>query len=202
MKKISLLILLVVNYLIKIPFTSQGFFAFTFDQGRDLLVVARMIYEGKLTLIGPTTGLQGIFYGPTWYYFLAPLLFLSHGNPQGVADFIGAFAIITAIAIYFLLQYLTSNTFISLSLALVASMSASWMFAPTLIWSPTLVTFLMVLLIFSVQKIFTNPKPIFFFAIGALTILIGDGGAAFGTVMTLALLISPLIFRREFFKFV
>lgn len=197
---IPLAILFVVNFLIKIPFTSQGFFAFTFDQGRDLLVIARMIYEGKLTLIGPTTGLQGIFYGPTWYYLLAPLLYISGGNPQGVADFIGVFAIVTIFAIYLLLKYLTSDNFISLSLALVASMSNSWMFAPTIIWSPTIVTFLMVLLICSLQKIFASPKPVYYFALGALTILIGDGGAAFGAVMTIALLISPFIFKKEFFK--
>lgn len=196
----SLVILFIVNFLEKIPHTSQGFFAFTYDQGRDLLVVAKMIYEGKLTLIGATTGLQGIFYGPTWYYILAPLLYISDGNPQGVANFIGIFAIVTIFSIYILLKYLTSNTFISLSFTLIASMSSSWMFAPTMIWSPTIVTFLMVLYITLLQKIFTNAKPIHYITLGVINVLIGDGSAAFGAGMTITLLISPFIFRKEFFR--
>src|SRR3989344_1104036 len=199
MKKVlPLLVLLILNFLLKIPFTSQGFFAFTYDQGRDLLVVSRMVYEGKLTLIGPTTGLQGIFYGPTWYWFLAPLLFLSGGNPQGVANFMGAAAILTIFSIYFLIKYITKNPPLALSLSLVASMSKSWMFAPTLIWSPSLVTFFMVLLFFSVYKIFTSPKPVYFFLLGLLTVLVGDGGEAFGVILTAALLLSPLVFRKQF----
>lgn len=195
-----LTIILIVNFLLKIPLSSQGYFAFTYDQGRDLLVVARMIYEGKLTLIGPTTGLQGIFYGPTWYYFLAPLLYISGGNPQAVANFVGTFAILTIFAIYFLFKYQTSNTLLSTLLTLIASLSSYWMIAPILIWSPTLVTFFMVLLFFTVHKIFTKPRPFYFFILGALTILIGDGEAAFGVVMLVAMALLPLIFPRHFFK--
>src|SRR3989304_1888047 len=92
---IGLLILTLVNLLLKIPITAQGFFAFTYDQGRDLLKVAQIVFEHQPTLIGPTSGLQGIFYGPWWYYFLSPILFFSKGNPQGVANFFGLLAVLT-----------------------------------------------------------------------------------------------------------
>lgn len=193
-------VLLVANFLLKMPLTAQGFFAFTYDQGRDLLAVSRMIYEGQPTLIGPTTGLQGIFYGPTWYYFLAPLLYLSGGNPQGVANFIALFSTITILFIYILIKHLTKNALLAFCLAFIASIPSSWMFAPTLIWSPTIVPFLMILLFFCVHKIFTNAKRKYFFALGFLTILIGDGGAAFGDAMAIALVITPFVFKKHFFK--
>ncbi|PWU24051.1 hypothetical protein C5B42_00845 [Candidatus Cerribacteria bacterium 'Amazon FNV 2010 28 9'] len=53
---------------------------FVYDQGRDALEV-QQILEGHLTLIGPTTGLTGVFLGPFYYYFLTPLYVLGQGNP-------------------------------------------------------------------------------------------------------------------------
>src|SRR3989344_8060735 len=132
---LGLSIVFIVAVLIKLPHNSQGFFAFAYDQGRDLLAVARIIYEGHFTLIGPTTGLQGIFYGPWWYYFLSPLLFFSKGNPQGVANFFGLLAVLTVIFLFFLLRKVTGSSILAFSLALIASMSSSWMLGPTLIWN-------------------------------------------------------------------
>ncbi len=41
------------------------------------------ILGGDLTLIGPTTGLQGLFLGPLWYYIGVPGFLLSGGSPIG-----------------------------------------------------------------------------------------------------------------------
>lgn len=58
-----------------------GNFGFTFDQGRDLLA-ASSIVQGKITLIGPTTGLAGVYHGPLWYYILAISSFLGQGDAR------------------------------------------------------------------------------------------------------------------------
>ncbi len=55
-------------------------FVFVYDQGRDALEVQRIL-SGNLTLIGPTTGLFGVFLGPLHYYMLTPLYVLGGGNP-------------------------------------------------------------------------------------------------------------------------
>ncbi len=44
---------------------------FTYDQGRDAYAIQRIVH-GDLTLIGPTTGLEGFFTGPAWYYAGVP----------------------------------------------------------------------------------------------------------------------------------
>ena len=48
---------------------------FHYDQGRDALVIWDLINKGKLFLIGPTTGLAGVFRGPFYYYLIAPFYF-------------------------------------------------------------------------------------------------------------------------------
>src|SRR3989338_2214356 len=64
-------------------------FAFTYDVGRDMLAVRNIIVDHKFSLIGPTTGVEGIFYGPWWYLILSIPFFLFSGNPQGIAFFMG-----------------------------------------------------------------------------------------------------------------
>ena len=44
---------------------------FHYDQGRDALIIWDLIKNGKLFLIGPVTGLEGIFLGPFYYYLIA-----------------------------------------------------------------------------------------------------------------------------------
>lgn len=53
---------------------------FAFDQGRDAWEIVKL-QQGDLTLIGPVTGLVGVFLGPFWYYLLLPLYWIGRGNP-------------------------------------------------------------------------------------------------------------------------
>lgn len=59
-------------------------FILLYDQGRDLLVASNIL-KGKLTLLGQQAGLEGLFYGPLYYYFLAFWLFIFGGNPVGIS---------------------------------------------------------------------------------------------------------------------
>jgi 4-amino-4-deoxy-L-arabinose transferase-like glycosyltransferase len=70
---------------------------FGYDQGRDALVITGMYENFKPVLIGPTTGLQGVFLGPFFYYLMLPFYFFSGGNPL-VASF--ALVIITSFSIF------------------------------------------------------------------------------------------------------
>ncbi len=61
---------------------------FYFDQGRDALHIWDLIHKGDIFLIGPTTGIAGIFRGPFYYYLITPFYFLSGGNPTLPANFL------------------------------------------------------------------------------------------------------------------
>lgn len=56
---------------------------FFYDQGRDALAVTKIL-SGHLTLIGPTSDMPGLFFGPLWFYLLAVLYKISFGNPVTV----------------------------------------------------------------------------------------------------------------------
>src|SRR3990167_8513267 len=54
---------------------------FYFDQGRDANVIWDLWHKGKFFLIGPTTGIAGIFRGPLYYYLIAPFYLIGGGDP-------------------------------------------------------------------------------------------------------------------------
>lgn len=56
---------------------------FIWDQGRDAWALQNMA-AGDLRLTGPTSGLEGFFLGPLWYYVGLPGYWLSQGNPYGI----------------------------------------------------------------------------------------------------------------------
>ena len=77
----SFLIFIVFSIAIRLANTTDSFF-FTWDNGRDFFAV-KQIVEGNLTLIGPTSGLQGFYLGPLWFYLGIPGYILSGASPYG-----------------------------------------------------------------------------------------------------------------------
>src|SRR3989344_5696971 len=69
---------------LRISGTFKGDFAFTFDQGRDFLVVRDIVYQHDLRLIGPPSGIEGVFHGVWWYWLLAPVFLVFDGDPTAV----------------------------------------------------------------------------------------------------------------------
>lgn len=54
---------------------------FHYDQGRGAMVIWNLWHNGKFFLIGPVTGLPGIFLGPFYYYLIAIPYLIGGGNP-------------------------------------------------------------------------------------------------------------------------
>ncbi|MFZ5366014.1 MAG: ArnT family glycosyltransferase [Patescibacteria group bacterium] len=89
---------------------------FYYDQGRDALVVWRLIHEGKFFLVGPVTGIEGVFLGPFYYYLIAPFYFLGGGSPVFVAAVLNLFSVF---GIYLL--YLVAKEFFDRKVAVLGS---------------------------------------------------------------------------------
>src|SRR3990167_9696667 len=80
----------------------SGYMTYLGDEGRDVLVVARMIVDHKFTLLGPTASVGGFFLGPIYYYFMLPFLWLWNFDPTGPAVMVGLFGIATIFLVYLL----------------------------------------------------------------------------------------------------
>ncbi len=73
---------------------------FYFDQGRDAKVIWDLWYSAKPFLVGPVTGLEGVFLGPAFYYLIAPFYLIGAGNPVYPAVFIGTLSSLGVFFVY------------------------------------------------------------------------------------------------------
>ena len=92
------------------------YMTFLGDEGRDMLVVKRMIVDHKFTLLGPITSVGSMYMGPVYYYMMVPFLWLWHLDPVGPAVMVALFGVATIF-----LVYLTGATFFHPQVGLVAS---------------------------------------------------------------------------------
>jgi 4-amino-4-deoxy-L-arabinose transferase-like glycosyltransferase len=123
---------------------------FYFDQGRDAKVVWQLWHDKKAFLIGPTTGIEGIFLGPFYYYLIAPFYIVGNGNPVYPAV---ALALINCTGIY--LIYLLGRKFFDADTGLFAALFIS--FSQPLVQS---------------HRWLSNPTPLPFFAAIAVYLLL------------------------------
>ena len=149
MKKILLVAILILALFLR-TYRTSDFLGFWFDQGRDAKVVWDIWHSGKLTLIGPTTGIEGIFLGPFYYYLITPAYMLGGGNPVYPAVFL---ALLNVVAIYFIYklgeEYFGSN--VGLLDAFITALSQQFV---------------------SYQRWLSNPNPLPLFAVIALYCLL------------------------------
>ena len=65
----------------RLPYLLSQTLLFGYDHGRDALAVLQLIKTFNPVFIGPWTSIPGLFFGPGWYYLLAPAYWLAQGNP-------------------------------------------------------------------------------------------------------------------------
>lgn len=96
-----LAIILIGAFFVRI-YRTEDLLRFYYDQGRDALVVWKLWHEGKPFLIGPVTGLQGIFLGPFYYYLIAPFYLIAGGNPVIPAIFLSFLSTLAILMLFIL----------------------------------------------------------------------------------------------------
>lgn len=190
-----LTIIIIIGTWFRIAGIITNSFSFTYDVGRDMLEVRKIVYDHNFTLIGPTTGLAGLFYGPWWYYILSIPFLISGGNPQFVAFFIAFTGILTILLIYYLGKKIEGN-FLGLTLAFFCSFSPTMIGVSSQIWSPNLIPFFVVLVLLLIYKIFFNKGSNdnkYYLILGFLLGLILDLEVVFGAVFIIGIILSIVI---------
>jgi 4-amino-4-deoxy-L-arabinose transferase-like glycosyltransferase len=90
------------------------------DQGRDALVMRRMLVDHDLPFIGPVTSVGGFYLGPLYYYLMAPFLWLANYNPVGPAIATAFIGILTLPVLYLVARTMLSETTAKLATLLYA----------------------------------------------------------------------------------
>lgn len=74
---------------------------FGFDQARDAFISLEII-QGDIQLRGPSTSFEGLFHGALYYYIIAPIYLIFHGNPTYLAAFLRIINALGVVLIYLL----------------------------------------------------------------------------------------------------
>lgn len=108
---------------------------FLSDQGRDAIVLKRLVTLEKLVFVGPTTSIGNVFTGPFYYYLVAPFMLLWGLHPVGPAYGIALINSIGLVAVFLYLQKLFGKS-IGLLFLLLTGFSATQVWQSRYSWNP------------------------------------------------------------------
>ncbi|MEK7521311.1 MAG: glycosyltransferase family 39 protein [Patescibacteria group bacterium] len=130
---------------------------FYYDQGRDAQVIWDWIRNGEWFLIGPTTGIEGIFRGPWYYWLITPFYWLGGGNPILPAVFLALTTVAALFILFHLAKKIAGKTagFIAV---IVGSFSFFFMLSARWLSNPTPMFLISMLLIYSLFLVLEGKK--------------------------------------------
>lgn len=117
------------------------YMTFLGDEGRDALVIKRILVEGDFPLLGPPTSVGNMYNGPLYYYMMATSMAIGWMNPVSAAVMIALLGTLTVGLIYYLAR--------------------SWFGKQAAIIAATLYAFSPVNIIYSRSSWNPNPAPFF-----------------------------------------
>src|SRR5690606_5719659 len=127
------------------------FMTFLGDQGRDAIIIKRLITFEDLPAIGAPSSVGQIFLGPFYYYLVAPFLLLFNFNPAGLGIGVAILSVLflgyLAYVIYKQFGIFVSAIFIGLS-----TFSFSLVELSRFSWNPNLLPYFSFTLIFFFYK--------------------------------------------------
>lgn len=139
----TLFFLLSSALLIRYLYIKDGVLPFSFDHGKDSLAVMDLVLNLKLKFIGPWTSISGLYFGPLWYYLLAPFYLAFGMDPVA-----GAYAMIFLglLQIYLLYRYFGFTP------AFIFTFGSYWISLSKSAWNPFPMSLLSILIAILLKK--------------------------------------------------
>ena len=116
------------------------FYMFLADQGRDAVIIRRIILLQKFPLIGPPSSIGEVFLGPFYYYVVAPFLWLFQSNPVGLAVGVAVLSVLASYLIFYVVDKLVSRK-AALILSVFIASSALLVDIGRFSWNPNLLPY-------------------------------------------------------------
>lgn len=144
----------------------NGFVTFLGDQGRDAIVLKRIVTLEHLPAIGAPTSIGQVYLGPFYYYFIAPWLLFFKFNPIGPAVGVALFS-----SLYLLISFILVKELIDKRTAIISTIFLS--FSSVLIelsrfsWNPNLLPLFTLLTVYFTVKSIKTSRWYFFALTGA-----------------------------------
>lgn len=147
---LCILIILAVGAYLRLH-NIAGYMTFLGDEGRDALIVKRMIVDHKFTLLGPTASVGGFFLGPIYYYFMLPFLWLWRLDPSGPAVMVAIFGVATIYLLYRFAKELF-NPWAGIFAASLYALSPVTIAYSRSSWNPNLVPFFSLFFLYALWR--------------------------------------------------
>jgi 4-amino-4-deoxy-L-arabinose transferase-like glycosyltransferase len=131
------------------------YMTFLGDEGRDVLIVRRLLVDADPILIGPGTSIGNMYLGPIYYYLMAPFLLLANFSPVGPAVMIALLGIITVWFVWFTVRKWFPRKAVNWGAVIAALLYG---ISPIVIiysrssWNPNIMPFFALLTIYSIWK--------------------------------------------------
>jgi len=151
-KELLILFAIILVALVLRLYKIDQYMTFLGDEGRDAIIVRRLLVEAHPPLIGPGTSIGQMYLGPLYYYMMAPALLLANFSPVGPAIQIAILGIITVAFVWWVGREWFGKT---------AGLTSAGLYAisPTVIiysrssWNPNIMPFFALLSIYSIWRV-------------------------------------------------
>ncbi|KKP39488.1 hypothetical protein A2130_02390 [Candidatus Woesebacteria bacterium GWC2_33_12] len=199
-KKFSILLVLILifGFFLRV-YNIENTLGFYFDQGRDALIIWDLWHNGNLFLIGPTTGIAGIFRGPFYYYLIAPFYLIGAGNPVWPSVFLSITTVVASFFGFYLGKKIHSNT-AGIIMAVFSSVSFNIVMASRWLSNPTPMLLLSMLLVFFMLVVAEGKKWGWYGISTVLGLSLFSFGSASEVFYLLAIFIFAIWYRKTLDK--
>jgi 4-amino-4-deoxy-L-arabinose transferase-like glycosyltransferase len=144
----------------------EEFITFLGDQGRDTIIIKRILTGEHFPAIGPRSSVGQLFLGPFFYYLMAPFLLLFNFNPLGLAFGIAFLSLLALPVIFYIVRKETNAT---TALVLISFITFSFVsvWLSRFSWNPNLLPVFSFLSIYFGVEMFKKKGYVIAFLFGA-----------------------------------
>lgn len=133
------------------------YMTFLGDEGRDAILVRRLLNNFDLILIGPGTSIGNMYLGPLYYYLIAPSLWMANFSPVGPSALVAFIGVATIFLIWWAGREFFGSTAANIAAFLYA-------ISPTVIiysrssWNPNVMPFFALMTIYALWKVWYEKR--------------------------------------------
>lgn len=163
---IILILILVIGSFLRL-YRLEDFATFLGDQGRDAIIIKRLLTFENLPAIGPVTSIGQIYLGPFYYYLMAPWLLLSWFQPIGLVLGVAILSILGIGIVYWMVKDIFDKETALITTVLISFSSILIEFA-RFSWNPNLLPFFAFFTFYTTYKAIQTHKSHYFIFTGVL----------------------------------
>ncbi|MEK7079383.1 MAG: glycosyltransferase family 39 protein, partial [Patescibacteria group bacterium] len=144
----------------------SDFAMFLADQGRDAIIIKRIVMLEHFPLIGPPSSIGQVYLGPFFYYLVAPFLFLFALNPVGLAFGVSFLSLVGIVFGYFVIEKLLKER-VALIFLVLCTFSYQLIWATRFSWNPNLLPVFAFFTLYFLYKALETKKIVYSILYGA-----------------------------------